>query len=219
MPSTYSSGLKLELINTGSQAGTWGTTTNTNLGVALEEAITGIASVPMPDANFTLPFNNINLSQAFRHLVLNVSGALTATRALVVPTIEKQYIVWNNTSGGESITVKTAAGTGVTVPNGAKMHLMVDGTNVVQAVADVVGGALVSTGGTQTLTNKTLTSPVISTITNTGTLTLPTSTDTLVGRATTDTLTNKTLTSPVISTITNTGTLTLPTSTDTLVGR
>ena len=71
----------------------------------------------------------------------------------------------------------------------------------------------------QTLTNKTLTSPIISTISNTGTLTLPTSTDTLVGRATTDTLTNKTLTSPIISTISNTGTLTLPTSTDTLVGR
>lgn len=61
--------------------------------------------------------------------------------------------------------------------------------------------------------------PVISSITNTGTLTLPTSTDTLVGRATTDTLTNKTLTLPVISTIVNTGTLTLPTTTDTLVGR
>jgi hypothetical protein len=71
----------------------------------------------------------------------------------------------------------------------------------------------------QTLTNKTLTTPVISSITNTGTLTLPTSTDTLVGRATTDTLTNKTLTAPVISTIANTGTLTLPTSTDTIVGR
>ena len=54
--------------------------------------------------------------------------------------------------------------------------------------------------GTQTLTNKTLTAPVIATISNTGTLTLPTSTDTLVGRATTDTLTNKTLTSPVINT-------------------
>lgn len=77
----------------------------------------------------------------------------------------------------------------------------------------------VTTAGTQTLTNKTLTSPVIGTISNTGTLTLPTSTDTLVGRATTDTLTNKTLTAPVISTISNTGTLTLPTSTDTLVGR
>jgi hypothetical protein len=58
---------------------------------------------------------------------------------------------------------------------------------------------MVDTTSTQTLTNKTLTSPVISTISNTGTLTLPTSTDTIVGRATTDTLTNKTLTSPAIS--------------------
>ena len=81
------------------------------------------------------------------------------------------------------------------------------------------GGSLVGTTATQTLTNKTLTAPVIATIVNTGTLTLPTSTDTLVGRATTDTLTNKTLTAPVIATIVNTGTLTLPTSTDTLVGR
>lgn len=73
----------------------------------------------------------------------------------------------------------------------------------------------------QTLTNKTLTSPVISTIVNTGTLTLPTSTDTLVGRATTDTLTNKTLTTPVISQIKPSAsfTLTLPSLNDTLVSR
>jgi hypothetical protein len=83
----------------------------------------------------------------------------------------------------------------------------------------VEGVNVVTVSSTDTLTNKTLTSPVISSISNTGTLTLPTSTDTLVGRATTDTLTNKTLTSPVISSISNTGTLTLPTSTDTLVGR
>jgi len=83
----------------------------------------------------------------------------------------------------------------------------------------LAGASIVTYTGSETLTNKTLTAPVISTISNTGTLTLPTSTDTLVGRATTDTLTNKTLTSPVIGTIVNTGTLTLPTSTDTLVGR
>lgn len=71
----------------------------------------------------------------------------------------------------------------------------------------------------QTLTNKTLTTPIISTISNGGSITIPTSTDTLVGRNTTDTLTNKTLTSPIISQISNSGTLTLPTSTDTLVGR
>ena len=71
----------------------------------------------------------------------------------------------------------------------------------------------------QTMTNKTLTAPVISTISNSGTLTLPTGAQTIVGTTATQTLTNKTLTSPVISTISNTGTLTLPTSTDTIVGR
>lgn len=85
--------------------------------------------------------------------------------------------------------------------------------------ASLLGGTGVSLGGTQTLTNKTLTLPMISSISNTGVLTLPTSTDTLVGRATTDTLTNKTLTLPIISSIINTGTLTLPTSTDTLIGK
>jgi hypothetical protein len=63
-----------------------------------------------------------------------------------------------------------------------------------------IDSTVVTLTGTQTLENKTLTSPVISSIVNTGTLTLPTSTDTLVGRNTTDTLTNKTLTSPVINT-------------------
>lgn len=67
-------------------------------------------------------------------------------------------------------------------------------------------GTLSTLAGSETLTNKTLTAPIISTISNTGTLTLPTSTDTLVGRVTTDTLTNKTLTSPTI----NTPTLTAP---------
>jgi len=74
---------------------------------------------------------------------------------------------------------------------------------------------LVGKATTDTLTNKTLTAPVIATISNTGTLTLPTSTDTLVGRATTDTLTNKTLTSPTI----NTPILTLDSTTSTTEGR
>jgi len=81
------------------------------------------------------------------------------------------------------------------------------GTTTVQASAVASGtltlpaatDTLVGRATTDTLTNKTLTAPVISTISNTGTLTLPTSTDTLVGRATTDTLTNKTLTSPTIN--------------------
>jgi len=83
----------------------------------------------------------------------------------------------------------------------------------------VNGVGLVDLSSAQTLTNKTLTQPIIATISNSGVLTLPATTDTLVGRATTDTLTNKTLTSPVISSISNSGTLTLPTGPDTLVGR
>ena len=75
----------------------------------------------------------------------------------------------------------------------------ITGATVLAATANIAGAPLATTTGTQTLTNKTLTAPVISTISNTGTLTLPSSTDTLVGRATTDTLTNKTLTNPVIN--------------------
>ena len=82
------------------------------------------------------------------------------------------------TSGAFSTTLTSTAATNVTLPT---------------------TGTLATLAGTETFTNKTLTSPVISSIVNTGTLTLPTSTDTLVGRATTDTLTNKTLTSPVLT--------------------
>ena len=73
------------------------------------------------------------------------------------------------------------------------------------AVTFAIDSTVATLTGSQTLTNKTLTTPVISSISNTGTLTLPTSTDTLVGRATTDTLTNKTLTSPTVTTATLNG--------------
>jgi hypothetical protein len=81
-------------------------------------------------------------------------------------------------------------------------------TDRTYTLPDASGNVVLDTA-TQTLTNKTLTTPVISSISNTGTLTLPTSTDTLVGRATTDTLTNKTLTTPAITTPAITGIATL----------
>ena len=229
MASTYSDRLRIELIGTGDQSGTWGITTNTNLGTLIEDAIAGVAAITMTDANYTLTTANGAADQA-RQAVLIMSGTLSASRDVICPAKQKTYIIKNNTTGGQSIVLKTPSGTGVTVPNGRTMLVFCDGINVVTGVdaltslsvagtATVGGANVVTVSATQTLTNKTLTAPVISSIVNTGTLTLPTSTDTLVGRATTDTLTNKTLTAPVISTIVNTGTLTLPTSTDTLVGR
>ncbi len=136
-----------------------------------------------------------------------------SVKAYVDATVTAQDLDFQADSGGalnidlDSETLTLTGGTGIdTSGSGNTVTFAIDST-----VATLTG--------TQTLTNKTLTTPVISTISNTGALTLPTSTDTLVGRATTDTLTNKTLTTPIISSISNTGTLTLPTSTDTLVGR
>ena len=149
--STYSSNLKIELMSTGENSGTWGDITNTNLGTALEQAVVGLGNPDfIADANLTITITNSNAAQAARALVLNVTstfGSLTATRELVVPTIQKQYIVQNNTTGGQSITVKTSAGTGITVPNGRKAHLYVDGTNVVQMFdfVDINGGAIDNT--------------------------------------------------------------------------
>lgn len=130
---TWSDNLKIELLDIG--ASNWGNLTNNNFKWAIEESITGYATVTFPsDANYDWAalYTNSNSSQAQRNLVLNVVGTLSTTRELIVPTIEKQYIVQNNTTGGQAITVKTSAGTGVTIPNGRKMHVFVNGTDVIQ---------------------------------------------------------------------------------------
>lgn len=136
--STYSS-LKIELIGIGEQNNTWGTTNNTNLGTALEEAIVGLATATFStDADLTLTLTDTAASQVARNFVLNVTSSvsLTTTRNLIVPTLsgvypfEKPYVVQNNTTGGQSIVIKTAAGTGVTIPNGRTTICYADGTNV-----------------------------------------------------------------------------------------
>ena len=131
MASTYSA-LKVELIGTGEQQGTWGDTTNLNLGTALEEAIVGRATANFAsDANLTLTLTDSNATQIARHLVLNVTSgvSLTTTRDLIVPAIEKPYIIQNNTTGGQSIRVIVAGGS-VTVPNGKTAFVYNDGTDV-----------------------------------------------------------------------------------------
>lgn len=133
MPSTYSSRLRLELMATGENPGTWGTTTNTNLGTLLESSIAGRAAVSMTDADYTLTANNGSADEA-RNMILNISGALTATRNVICPTSSKLYFVRNATTGGQSIIIKTASGSGVTVANGVTVAVFCDGTNVVDAI-------------------------------------------------------------------------------------
>lgn len=131
MPSTYSN-LKIQLMATGENLATWGNTTNTNLGTALEEAIVGSADVTFASANVTLTLSNSNGTQPARNLRLNLTGTTGgSTRNLVVPNIEKVYII-NNTCA-DSVVVKTAAGSGITVPAGKTMWVYNDGTNVVDA--------------------------------------------------------------------------------------
>ena len=94
------------------------------------------------------------------------------------------------------------AGTALTTVSATELGYVDGVTSAIQTQIDTKAptSTTATLTGTQTLTNKTLTSPIISTISNTGTVTLPTATDTLVGRATTDTLTNKTMTSPTVTT-------------------
>ena len=151
MPSTYSSNLKIELIALGEQVGTWGTTTNTNLGTTLEQAIVGRANVSFTtDANKTLTLTNTNALQDARALFLNLTSSvsLTATRDLIVPGISKTYIIKNGTTGSQSIRV-IVAGVGVTVPNGKTALVYNDGTDITYQFDHVgaldIGGALTGT--------------------------------------------------------------------------
>jgi hypothetical protein len=147
MASTYSP-LKIELIGTGDQSGTWGVTTNTNLGTAIEEAITGTADVSFSSADVTLTLTNTNTAQTARNLRLNLTGTVAAAQNLIVPAIEKQYII--NNSLTYDITVKNSTGTGVAVPAGKSMIVFNTGSNVVEVVTSLATGTVipVANGGT-----------------------------------------------------------------------
>jgi len=131
MASTFSS-LKFELIATGEQSGTWGTTTNNNLSVALTEAIAGSTDVSFSSGTVTLNLTDTVAAQPARNLRLNLTGTSGGAQNLVVPTVEKTYLVKNGCA--DAITIKTASGTGIAVPAGKTMWVYNDATNVVDAV-------------------------------------------------------------------------------------
>jgi hypothetical protein len=198
MASTYSA-LKIELIGTGEQAGTWGTTTNINLGnggAGLEQAIVGMATLETADFttnSYTLPYGDTNALQDFRALVLNITATLSGAGTVNVPAIQKPYIILNNSVGGYAVTVKVSGQTGVSVPNGAKILVYNNGTDVGAAITHLTsltlasalpttsGGTGVANGSNNTITfsgnytlgvtltaNTSVTLPTSGSIANTG---------------------------------------------------
>jgi hypothetical protein len=134
MPSSFSPSLRIELIAPGEQAGTWGTTTNTNLGTLMEDAIAGVETVSVTTANQALTYADGAADQA-RNAVLNLTTTTGAAFSVYAPPDPKQYTIknassfaatiYNSTADGNT----TAAGTGVTVPAGRTMAVWSDGTN------------------------------------------------------------------------------------------
>mgnify|MGYP003335709507 CR=1 FL=1 len=135
-------------MGTGDQAGNWGATTNTNLGTLIEQAISGYttqAVVSGTDTTITIPNGATGVA---RNMFLELTGTGGASTNLIVPSNKKLYFIYNNTSSGQ-VTVKVSGQTGVSVPNGAKMILVSNGTDIVNAtnyMASLTLGAALPTG-------------------------------------------------------------------------
>lgn len=162
--------LKIELITTGEQSGTWGDTTNINLGTAIEEAIVGNALVTFAGSDVTLTLANVNTTQPARNLRLELTGTSAGARNLYVPAIEKPYIIANGLA--DAVTVLNSTGVGVVVPAGKSMWVYNNGSDVVNVVSHLtalsLGTALpVASGGTGS------TSPAYCSLTTNVTGTLP----------------------------------------------
>jgi microcystin-dependent protein len=128
MASSYSPSLKIELIGNGDQSGTWGTTTNNNLGTIVEQAITGVQNITMVNADYTLTSYN-GVPDEARNAVLVATGTNSAIRQIICPLVEKLYVIYNNTTGGFAITIGGITGSIVTIPNGTTAQVYCDGIN------------------------------------------------------------------------------------------
>jgi hypothetical protein len=164
MSSTYSTNLAIELMGAGEQAGNWGSTTNTNLGTLIEQAISGYttqAVVTGTDTTITIPSGATGVA---RNMFIELTGTGGASTNLIVPANKKLYFIYNNSTG--AVTVKVSGQTGVSVPATAKMVLVSNGTDIVVATnymaALTLGTPLaVAQGGTGSTTASTGTGGVV----------------------------------------------------------
>jgi len=165
MASTYT-GLGVELQATGENAGTWGTKTNTNLQI-LEQVSGGFTQQAVSDSgDTTLSVTDGGTGATLAHRMIEFTGSLTSGRNVTIPIdVQTFYFLKNSTSGSQNVTFKYVSGSGDTVavaPSSTKIVFASanDGTN--PDIIDIGMGDVTLTG-TQTLTNKTLTSPKIGT--------------------------------------------------------
>jgi hypothetical protein len=133
MASSYSTDLKLELMVTGENSGTWGDKTNTNLNL-LQQAIAGYEAISIAGGAQTTPLEmtDATISNA-RNAVIKLTGTITGNQVVTIPNgIEKTYIVSNGTTGAFTVEFKTVSGTGVTFATDDKdfKYVFSDGTNI-----------------------------------------------------------------------------------------
>lgn len=176
MASTYSSLLRIELIGNGEQSNTWGATTNTNLGTLIDKAIAGTATVTVADSGDTTLTTANGADDQARCAALKLTGALTAARTVICPSLSKLYAVQNGTTGGFAVTVKTSGGAGTSVPNGTTMFLYCDGSTVIPVsqpysvslagLASLATNGFVARTGAGTYSARTLTTGAGISITN-----------------------------------------------------
>lgn len=142
MSSTYSTNLALELIGTGDQAGNWGSTTNTNLGTLLEQAVSGYVTQGVTTGTDTTLAMTNGASATARNMFIELTGTGGTSTNLIVPANKKLYFIYNNTTG--AVTVKVTGLTGVSVPAAAKMVLASNGTDIVTATNYMAGATFPS---------------------------------------------------------------------------
>jgi len=168
--STYSTNLAIELIGTGDQAGTWGVTTNSNLGTLIEQAISGYVTQAVStgtDTTITIPNGATGVA---RNMYIELTGTGGTNTNLIVPANKKLYFIFNNSTG--AVTVKVSGQTGVSVPTGKKMVLVSNGTDIVNGlnyIADFGTNSFTVTNlsaTSATITNLIATSASITTLTN-----------------------------------------------------